>query len=74
MLSVDSGTWPTGGGGVGSCRRDLIDNLNRVRWTAVAEIGTDSEMVQKGYQVYCISFVAPVLGGVQNKGYRFRLG
>lgn len=52
MLSVDSGTWPTGGGGVGSCRRDLIDNLNRVRWTAVAEIGTDSEMVQKGYQVY----------------------
>ncbi|KNC84851.1 hypothetical protein SARC_02933 [Sphaeroforma arctica JP610] len=50
VLSLDSGTWPTGGGGVGSCRRDLIDNLNRVRWTAIAEIGTDSEMVQKGYQ------------------------
>ncbi|XP_063934657.1 uncharacterized protein LOC135146429 [Zophobas morio] len=50
ILSVDSGTWPTGGGGVGSCRRDLIDNLSRARWTAMAEIGTDSEMVQKGYQ------------------------
>lgn len=55
VLSVDSGTWPTGGGGVGSCRRDLIDNLTRVRWTAIAEIGTDSEMVQKGYQVRTIS-------------------
>eukprot|EP00124_Ichthyophonus_hoferi_P002376 Ihof_evm5s159 gene=Ihof_evmTU5s159 len=50
VLSVDSGTWPTGGGGVGACRRDLIDNLERVRWTAIAEIGTDSEMVQKGFQ------------------------
>ncbi|KAI8803161.1 hypothetical protein BJ742DRAFT_652691, partial [Cladochytrium replicatum] len=50
VLNLDSGTWPTGGGGVGSCRRDLIDHLQNVRWTAIAEIG-GSELVQKDYQI-----------------------
>ncbi|KAJ1551798.1 hypothetical protein HK096_006822 [Nowakowskiella sp. JEL0078] len=50
VMNLDSGTWPTGGGGVGSCRRDLIDHLSRVRWTAIAEIG-GAEMVQKDYQI-----------------------
>ncbi|KAG5462925.1 MAG: hypothetical protein BJ554DRAFT_2840, partial [Olpidium bornovanus] len=50
VLSLDSGTWPTGGGGVGSCRRDLIDNLHRVRWTVIAEIAS-ADLVQRDYQV-----------------------
>ncbi|KAJ3197292.1 hypothetical protein HK101_004773 [Irineochytrium annulatum] len=50
VMNVDSGTWPTGGGGVGSCRRDLIDGLSRVRWNAIAEIGS-AEAVQKDYQI-----------------------
>ncbi|KAJ3038934.1 hypothetical protein HDV00_012764 [Rhizophlyctis rosea] len=50
VTNVDSGTWPTSGGGVGSCRRDLIAGLDRVRWTAIAEIAS-AEMVQKDYPV-----------------------
>ncbi|KAJ3039974.1 hypothetical protein HK097_002687, partial [Rhizophlyctis rosea] len=50
LVNVDSGTWPTSGGGVGSCRRDLIAGLSRFRWTAVAEIGT-AELVQQDYPI-----------------------
>ncbi|KAJ3112953.1 hypothetical protein HDU96_003954 [Phlyctochytrium bullatum] len=50
VMNVDSGTWPTGGGGVGSCRRDLIDGLSRIRWNTIAEIGS-AEAVQKDYQI-----------------------
>ncbi|KAI9346980.1 hypothetical protein BDR26DRAFT_855462 [Obelidium mucronatum] len=49
-ICLDSGTWPTGGGGVGSCRRDLVDSLNRVRWTAIAEIAV-MELEHKDYQI-----------------------
>jgi len=50
VMNLDSGTWPTGGGGVGSCRRDLIDYLSRIRWTAFVEIGS-AEAVQRDYQI-----------------------
>ncbi|KAJ3299822.1 hypothetical protein HK104_006756 [Borealophlyctis nickersoniae] len=50
VMNLDSGTWPTSGGGVGSCRRDLIAGLDRVRWTAIAEIGS-AELVQKDYPI-----------------------
>ncbi|KAJ3220233.1 hypothetical protein HDU67_003248 [Dinochytrium kinnereticum] len=50
VMNVDSGTWPTGGGGVGSCRRDLIDGISRIRWNAIAEIGS-AQAVQKDYQI-----------------------
>ncbi|KAJ3318371.1 hypothetical protein HDU76_000851 [Blyttiomyces sp. JEL0837] len=50
VISLDSGTWPTGGGGVGSCRRDLIDSLQRIRWTAIAEVST-AELEQRDYQI-----------------------
>ncbi|KAJ3415126.1 hypothetical protein HDV05_005534 [Chytridiales sp. JEL 0842] len=50
VICLDSGTWPTGGGGVGSCRRDLIDQLQSIRWTAVAEVAT-TELEQKDYQI-----------------------
>jgi hypothetical protein len=50
VICLDSGTWPTGGGGVGSCRRDLIDHLQSIRWTAIAEVAT-TELEQKDYQI-----------------------
>jgi len=50
VVNLDSGTWPTGGGGVGSCRRDLIDYLDHIRWTAIVEIG-GAELVQRDYQI-----------------------
>ncbi|KXS21971.1 glycosyltransferase family 4 protein [Gonapodya prolifera JEL478] len=50
VVAVDSGTFPTGGGGVGSCRRDLINYLQRVRWTCLAELGT-AEVAQREYQL-----------------------
>ncbi|KAJ3020098.1 UNVERIFIED_CONTAM: hypothetical protein HDU68_010352 [Siphonaria sp. JEL0065] len=49
-ICLDSGTWPTGGGGVGSCRRDLVDSLDRVRWSAIAEIAV-MELEHKDYQI-----------------------
>ncbi|KAJ3344245.1 hypothetical protein HDU93_000035 [Gonapodya sp. JEL0774] len=49
-VAVDSGTYPTGGGGVGSCRRDLVNFLERVRWTCLAELGT-AEVPQREYQL-----------------------
>ncbi|KAJ3387420.1 hypothetical protein HDU84_000807 [Entophlyctis sp. JEL0112] len=49
-ICLDSGTWPTGGGGVGSCRRDVVDSLNNVRWTALAEIA-GAEIEHKDYQI-----------------------
>ncbi|KAJ3011252.1 UNVERIFIED_CONTAM: hypothetical protein HDU68_001767, partial [Siphonaria sp. JEL0065] len=49
-ICLDSGTWPTGGGGVGSCRRDLVDSLGHVRWTAIAEIA-GMELEHKDYQI-----------------------
>ncbi|KAI9339110.1 hypothetical protein BDR26DRAFT_862651 [Obelidium mucronatum] len=49
-VCLDSGTWPTGGGGVGSCRRDVVDSLSSVRWTAIAEIA-EMELEKKDYQI-----------------------
>ncbi|KHJ35338.1 putative glycosyl group 1 family protein [Erysiphe necator] len=31
VLAIDSGTWPNEGGGVSACRRDMINNLHRVK-------------------------------------------
>ncbi len=32
------------GGGVGSCRRDLVDRLNSVYWTQLSEIGNPMKL------------------------------
>ncbi|KAI8822406.1 uncharacterized protein EV422DRAFT_397436 [Fimicolochytrium jonesii] len=50
VMNLDSGTWPTGGGGVGSCRRDLIAGLPRIRWVAYCELGS-ADLVQKDYPI-----------------------
>ncbi|KAJ0108788.1 hypothetical protein J7T55_011279 [Diaporthe amygdali] len=44
VLATDTGTWPTEGGGVSCCRRDMVDNLNRVKWHIIAEVANDLGM------------------------------
>jgi glycosyltransferase involved in cell wall biosynthesis len=50
VTGLDSGTWPADGGGVASCRRDLINQLPRVRWNQIAELGNPMKVVGAGYQ------------------------
>ncbi|KAI3393112.1 hypothetical protein diail_4710, partial [Diaporthe ilicicola] len=44
VLATDTGTWPTEGGGVSCCRRDMVDNLDRVKWHIIAEVANDLGM------------------------------
>ena len=51
VLGLDSGTWPMDGGGVASCRRDVVNRIDGVRWQMVAETGNDMKTVHRSYQV-----------------------
>jgi len=50
-VGLDSGTWPMDGGGVASCRRDLVDRIKTVRWHMQAEIGHELRSIKAAYQV-----------------------
>lgn len=41
VVAVDSGTWPTDGGGVATCRELVLDYVQHVRWSVLSEIGND---------------------------------
>ena len=41
ILATDTGTWPCEGGGVSSCRSDMVNNLDSIRWHIVAEAAND---------------------------------
>lgn len=41
VLATDTGTWPNEGGGVSCCRRDMVNNLQYIKWHMVAETATD---------------------------------
>jgi hypothetical protein len=41
VLATDTGTWPTEGGGVSCCRRDMVNNLQNIKWHLVAEVAND---------------------------------
>ncbi|KFZ18278.1 hypothetical protein V502_04173 [Pseudogymnoascus sp. VKM F-4520 (FW-2644)] len=41
VIAVDTGTWPNEGGGVSACRRDVINNLNSIKWHMVVETAND---------------------------------
>jgi hypothetical protein len=41
VLASDTGTWPTEGGGVSACRRDMVNNLQSIRWHVIAESAND---------------------------------
>ncbi|GIQ84735.1 hypothetical protein KIPB_006284, partial [Kipferlia bialata] len=72
VSGVDSGTWPADGGGVAQCRRDLVNNLPRLRWDMFAEIGNAERVVQSAYQVqsnvHALSML-PLWGREMNGGF-----
>lgn len=41
VLAADNGTWPNEGGGVSACRRDMINNLQTIKWHMLCESATD---------------------------------
>ncbi|CZR58560.1 related to glycosyl transferase [Phialocephala subalpina] len=41
VLAMDTGTWPNEGGGVSACRRDMVNNLDTIRWHIIAESAND---------------------------------
>jgi glycosyltransferase involved in cell wall biosynthesis len=41
VLAMDTSTWPNDPGGVSNCRRDMINNLNTIKWHIVAETAND---------------------------------
>lgn len=45
VVAVDSGTWPTDGGGVATCRELVLDYVQHVRWSVLSEIGNDFKQV-----------------------------
>ena len=51
VMGLDSGTWPMDGGGVASCRRDVVERLHGVAWDMVAETGNDMKKVHRAYSV-----------------------
>ena len=51
VLGLDSGTWPMDGGGVASCRRDVVNRIDGVRWEMVSETGNDMKTIASSYQV-----------------------
>ncbi|OJJ45021.1 hypothetical protein ASPZODRAFT_27050 [Penicilliopsis zonata CBS 506.65] len=41
VLAMDTGTWPNEPGGVSACRRDLVNELQGIRWHIMAEAAND---------------------------------
>lgn len=41
VLAMDTSTWPIDPGGVSNCRRDMVNNLETIRWHCVAESAND---------------------------------
>lgn len=41
VLALDTGTWPNEAGGVSACRRDLVNNLQSIKWHVVSECAND---------------------------------
>ncbi|KAJ5261171.1 hypothetical protein N7478_011766 [Penicillium angulare] len=41
VLAMDTATWPNEPGGVSSCRRDMINDLNGIRWHILSENAND---------------------------------
>ncbi|KAH8883158.1 glycosyl transferase [Thozetella sp. PMI_491] len=41
VLAMDTSTWPIDPGGVSNCRRDMINNLESIKWHVVAETAND---------------------------------
>lgn len=61
MVAVDSGTWPTDGGGVATCRELVLDYVQHVRWSVLSEIGNDFKQVGTLLQDIVSCAISPTL-------------
>ena len=59
VAGLDSGTWPFDGGGVASCRRDLVDRLPRLSWTMFPEVGNTMKEIKYQFETN-IESIAPI--------------
>lgn len=76
ILAMDTGTWPNEGGGVSACRRDMVNNLDTIRWHIIAEsandFGVPKFQIEKNVQsltvlpLWGLDFLTPTHGIFQN--------
>jgi hypothetical protein len=76
VLAMDTGTWPNEGGGVSACRRDMVNNLDTIRWHILAEsandFGVPKFQIEKNVQsltvlpLWGLDFLTPTHGIFQN--------
>lgn len=76
VLAMDTGTWPMESGGVSACRRDMVDNLDSIRWHVLAESANDFGVprfqIQKNVQsltvlpLWGLDFLTPTHGVFQS--------
>jgi hypothetical protein len=77
VLATDTGTWPTEGGGVSCCRRDMVDNLHNIKWHIVAEAANDYSVPRfqiehnvqslKILPLWGLDFLTPTHGIIENQ-------
>ncbi|KAJ3407721.1 hypothetical protein HDV05_005314 [Chytridiales sp. JEL 0842] len=51
VFATATGTWPSSSGGVSNCIRDVVNNLDSIRWNIFAETAHDYELVLTSFQV-----------------------
>ncbi|KAJ3211446.1 hypothetical protein HDU67_004534 [Dinochytrium kinnereticum] len=51
VLGLATGTWPSSSGGVSNCIRDVVDRLESVQWTILAENAHDLELILPQFQI-----------------------
>jgi hypothetical protein len=76
ILAMDTGTWPYEGGGVSACRRDMVNNLETIKWHILAEMANDHGyprfQIEKNVQsltilpLWGLDFLTPTHGIFQN--------
>jgi hypothetical protein len=77
VLATDVSTWPCEGGGVSCCRRDLVDNLQNIKWHIVAEAPNDYSIPRfqiehnvqsvKVLPLWGLDFLTPTHGIIENQ-------
>ena len=73
VAGIDSGTWPFDGGGVASCRRDLVDRLPRLSWTMYPEVGDTRKEIKYRFEENVMSITPIFMWGCDNDGPNQRI-
>jgi hypothetical protein len=77
VLATDTGTYPCEGGGVSCCRRDMVNNLQYIKWHIVAETANDYGIprfqIEQNIQslkilpLWGLDFLTPTHGIIENQ-------